>query len=606
MPLPIRLEVDASDTDHAIFRVVEFIPLVAGAPVVLTIAKWLPAYHAPEGAISFLAGFEFHVDGEICSWVRDPADPYRLIITVPDGATELRAVFQGLTPTEPSQGRVVVSDDMLRLDWAAVCLYPVPANVDVLLVEPTLRVPPGWAWATSLAAVATDGDRVTFGLTDIRRLLDSPILAGRHVHTEALDPTINLTIVSDREDQLPQNAAVLDAHKRLIAEADALFGARPFAHYDFLMTLSDQIGGMGLEHWASSECGVRATYFSNWETSTTEHDLLPHEYTHSWIGKYRVPLGNFGPDFSIMTDELMWVYEGLTQFYGHVLAARSGLISPAHTLEAFALIFTTYDGRPGRLWRPLGDTDMDPIFSSRRPQPWTSWQRSEDYYSEGLLIWLEVDAILREETKGAYSLDDFCRAFFAPPPDAGPDPAPKPYRRDELIAVLSTFYPFAWEEYFASRVDRITLHAPYRGIALGGYELAWQTFPSDWLSHDQLHFQYFDFSYSLGMTVGIGAQLLSVTWDGPAFRAGLSRGMEIIAVADRAYSVAAVQDAIDLAQQDGKAIELTVRRFDRVKRVLIEWTGGQRYPTLRATGAGPRHLDSLLAPRLLPAETISV
>lgn len=606
MSPPIRLYVDASDTDHAIFRVVELIPIGAGVPVVLTLAKWLPAYHAPEGAISFLAGFEFSAGGESCAWVRDPTDSYRILITVPAGATELRAVFQGLTPTEFSQGRVVVSDDMLRLDWAAVCLYPVPTRVDDLLVEPTLGLPPGWAWASSLNASATDGDCVTFALTDMRQLLDSPVLAGRHVHTEALDPTINLTIVSDREDQLPQDPAVLAAHRRLIAEADALFGARPFAQYDFLMTLSDQIGGMGLEHWASSECGVRANYFSNWEISTTEHDLLPHEYTHSWIGKYRVPIGNFGPDFSVMTDELMWVYEGLTQFYGHILAARSGLISPAHTLEAFALIFTTYDGRPGRRWRPLGDTDMDPIFNSRQPQPWTSWQRSEDYYSEGLLIWLEVDAILREETQGAGSLDDFCHAFFAPPPGAGPDPAPRPYTRDDVIAALGAIHPFDWTEFFASRIDRVALHAPYRGITLGGYELAWQSFPSDWLSHDQKHFQYFDFSYSLGMMVGIGAKLLSVIWDGPAFRAGLSQGMEIIAVGDRAYSVAAVQDAIDLAQQDGRAIELTVRRFDRVKRVLIEWTGGQRYPTLRATGAGPRHLDSLLAPRVSATEKVSV
>lgn len=601
-PSPIHLEVDASDTDYAIFRVVEVIPLTPGAPVVLTLAKWLPAYHAPRGAIDFLAGFEFAVDGRPCPWARDPHDPFRLRVAVPDDATELHASFQGLTPTEPWQGRVVVSDDMLRLDWSAVCLYPCGTSVDRLVVRPSLRLPEDWTWATSLDAEAADGGRISFAPTDLRRLFDSPVMAGRHAHTEILDPAVTLTVVADRPDQLPCDQAVLDAHRRLIAEADALFGSRPFSRYDFLMSLSEQTGSVGIEHRASSECGVRATYFSRWDVSTTEHDLLPHEYIHAWIGKYRVPKGNLQTDFSSMTDELMWVYEGLTQFYGHVLAARSGLISAAQTREAFALIFTTYDSRPGRRWRPLADTEMDPIFSGRQPQPWTSWQRSEDYYSEGLLIWLEIDAMIREGTGGKSSLDDFCRAFFAPPASAGTDPPAVAYSRTDIIAGLASLLPHDWAEHLASRVDRPAPRAPYRGISLGGYELAWQTFPSDWLSHDHQHYQYFDFTYSLGMKVGIGAKIIDATWEGPAFRAGLVRGVEILAVAGKAYSTAALQNAIDLAQATGQAIELTVRRFDRIKVVRIECSCGQRYPTLEPSGAGPRHLDALLAPRALLRE----
>ncbi|RVT39588.1 hypothetical protein [Sphingobium algorifonticola] len=452
----LPLSVDARDTDRAIFRVAQTIPLEPGAQVVLALAKWIPAYHAPRGAIDFLAGFEFSVGGEPCRWTRDPLDPFRLAIDVPEGASELRATFQGLTPTEAWQGRVVVSDDMLRLDWGAVCLYPARVDVDSLEVRAELRLPDGWLWATALDAQSIEGSHLAFAPTSLRRLLDSPVMAGRHAHIETLDPAVKLTIVADRADQLPRDDDVLGAHRRLIAEADALFGARPFARYDFLMSLSEQTGTLGLEHRACCECGVRSTYFSQWDVSTTEHDLLPHEYVHAWIGKYRVPSGNLHSDFSSMTDELMWVYEGLTQFYGHVLAARCGLISVAHTLEAFALIYTTYDTRPGRRWRPLADTDMDPIFTGREPQPWTSWQRSEDYYGEGLLIWLEIDAMIREGTGGQHSLDDFARAFFGPPTLADWQAPASAYSRADIIAALDAILSHPWEEY--SRAAWIGLH----------------------------------------------------------------------------------------------------------------------------------------------------
>ncbi len=593
----IELTVDATDIDHALFGAVQRFTVSGSGTLVLTLAKWLPAYHAPRGAIDFLAGIEFRAGDLRCVWSRDPSDPYRIAVSVPVGATTLEARFQGLTPTDPWQGRIVITDDILRLDWSAVCLYPAAGGADTIMVEPTLVVPAGWGWACALPVTAQQADRIAFAATDLRELLDCPVMAGRNIHVEALDPCISLTIAADRPDQLPQNSQVLDKHRRLIAEADALFGRRPFARYHFLMSLSDQAGGMGLEHRSSSECGVRSNYFSQWDLSTTEHDLLPHEYVHAWVGKYRVPQGNLRPDYSEMTDELMWVYEGLTQFYGHILAARSGLISAAHTRQAIALIFTTYDCRPGRNWRPLADTDMDPIFGARHPQPWISWQRSEDYYSEGLLLWLEADMLIRSGSRGAASLDDFCQAFFAPPIDSGALGQAQSYDRDDIVAGLGQVFAYDWDAFITARVERIAPHAPCQGITLGGYEIAWQRSPSDWLAHDQIHYNYFDFMYSLGMKVGLGAKIIEVLWDGPAFRAGLVAGTEIVAVGGRAYSVAAVQNAIDQAQVDGQPIALTVRRFDRVKDVLIEWTGGQRYPDLVALAPGPTLLDALLAPR---------
>jgi predicted metalloprotease with PDZ domain len=362
------------------------------------------------------------------------------------------------------------------------------------------------------------------------------------------------------------------------------------------MSVSDHIHRTGLEHRASSENGVRATYFSDWEHSTTEHDLLPHEYSHSWIGKYRVPSGNLSRDFTSMTNELMWVYEGLTQFYGHVLAARSGLISRAHTREAFALIFATYDSRPGRQWRPLVDTEMDPIFTAREPQPWRSWQRSEDYYSEGLLIWLEADMLIRAGTDGRTSLDDFARRFFAPPANSSARPAPVPYTRSDLVSALDSVFSMDWSTFFTERIDDIAKRAPYRGIELGGYRLAWRKEPSDWLAHDQHHHDYFDFTYSLGMVVGADAKVTDVLWDGPAFSAGLTSGARIVAVGGHSYSHKRLRNAIDDAQSSGVPLSLIVKRFDAVKTVILRYTGGQRYPTLEVTRDGDRHLDALLAP----------
>ncbi|QEA39512.1 M61 family metallopeptidase [Pistricoccus aurantiacus] len=597
---PIRLHVDATDIARGIFRIEETVPLETKGDIILSLAKWLPAYHASRGGIDLLAGLRIEADGNRCSWTRDPGDAFRFLVDVPRGADRLMVRFQALTPTDSSQGRVLVSDDMLRLQWSALCLYPADMPVDDIRVEAVLRLPAGWIHGTALDVKEETSERIAFSTTDLRTLIDSPVLAGRYAHIERLASDVRLTIVADRADQLPRSREMLHKHRRLVAEADALFVRRPFRRYEFLMSLSDQIGRSGLEHRASSENGVRATYFSDWERSTTEHDLLPHEYTHSWIGKYRVPAGNLQPDFSCMTNELMWVYEGLTQFYGHVLAARSGLISNEQTLGAFALIFTTYDSRPGRQWRPLVDTDMDPIFAARKPQPWRSWQRSEDYYSEGLLIWLEADMLIRTGTKGRRSLDDFVRAFFAPPAGAAPQPPPVPYTRADVIATMSDVFAYDWEAFFAARVDRIAERAPYGGITLGGYRLAWRKSPSDWQSHDQHHHHYFDFTYSLGMQVGSKARIIDVLWDGPAFKAGLVRDMKILAVAGRGYSHGALRDAIDMAQDGNSSIELTVRRLDHVKTVRIEWDGGQRYPVLEAASDTPRHLDALLAPRVDP------
>ena len=597
----IQLTVDATDVARAIFWTSQTMSVAEhDGQIALTLAKWLPAYHAPRGAIDRLAGLNFRSDEKTCRWQRDPDNPYRIVVELPTDASTLKITHQSLSPTQSNQGRIMASDEILRFHWEECLLYPADLAIDEIVIEPSLRLPNGWEWACVLdqiPAETTDTGLIHFAPVDVRTLIDSPVLAGIHAHREKLDDDIELLIVADRADQLPQGREELACHRRLVAEADALFGSRPFGKYIFLMACSDQIGRMGLEHESCSEEGVRATYFSNWESSTTERDLLPHEYVHAWVGKYRVPAGNYQPDFSRMTNEMMWVYEGLTQYYGHVLAARCGLISARLTREAFALIFATYDNRPGRKWRPLADTDNDPIFTAREVQPWQSWQRSEDYYSEGLLIWLETDVLIRTASGGQRTLDDFMLQFFAPlDAEGGSKPLPqKPYSRAELIKALGEFQDFDWEAFFEARVDRIAEHAPYAGIEDAGYRLAWIKRPSEWLADDQTHHSYFDFSYSLGLKIGTSAKVIDVLWDGPAFRAGIIKGMKILSVDGVTYSHAAMQDALD---DCGRTIELVVERLDRIKTLLVENTGGQCYPTLEPVGEDPRILDSILTARV--------
>ena len=572
--------------------------------IALTLAKWLPAYHAPRGAIDRLAGLDFRAEGKVCQWRRDPDNPYRILVDLPPDATQLEISHQALSPTQGNQGSIMVSDAILRFHWDECLLYPADVPIDDIVIEPVLHIPNGWEWACALdpmgsATAEPDLGVLRFAPVDVRTLVDSPVLAGLHAHREILDDDIALLVVADRADQLPQHGEQLACHRRLIAEADALFGNRPFARYTFLMACSDQVGSMGLEHECCSEEGVRATYFSSWDSSTTERDLLPHEYVHAWVGKYRVPEGNYKPDFSRMTNELMWVYEGLTQYYGHVLAARCGLISADLTREAFALIFTTYDIRPGRKWRPLADTDNDPIFTAREAQPWQSWQRSEDYYSEGLLIWLEADVTIRAGSNGSRSLDDLMRRFFAPPDghESGPL-GQRPYNRADLMAALHDLHEHDWETFFATRVDRIAPHAPYGGIDNGGYRLVWKETPTGWLADDQAHHFYFDFSYSLGLKMGLGAKVTDVLWGGPAFQAGMVKGMTVLSVGGQTYSHAAMQDAIDECADGGGQVELVVQRLDKVKSIVLECPFGQRYPSLEPVGTGPRILDHILAPRV--------
>ncbi|HWW65019.1 MAG TPA: peptidase M61 [Sphingomonadaceae bacterium] len=593
-PGTIRLRVDATDTQRRIFRVQEDIPVAPGK-LTLLYPEWLPGHHSPRGPIDDVAGIRFTANGRTIAWRRDPVNVYALHLDIPEGAKVLTATFDYLSPTEPDQGRVVMTPDMLNLQWNLVALYPAGYFTRRIPVEATAILPAGWRYGTALEPVDTGATgMVRFKAVDFETLVDSPMFAGRYMRQEQLSPDVRLTIVADTPDELAATPAQIDAHRQLVVQATRLFGTQHYDHYDMLLAISDKLGGIGLEHHRSSENGTPPGYFTDWKANVARHNLLPHEYTHSWNGKYRRPAGLWTPDYSVpMQNNLLWVYEGQTQYWGYVLQARSGIVSREDTLAAYAIIAALYESRPGRQWRPLVDTTYDPIMAARRPEPWTSWQRSEDYYNEGLLLWLDADMQIRALTGGKRSLDDFAKLFFG---GRDRDWGIKTYTFDDVVAALNSVAPYDWAGFLHARVDDVRPHAPLGWLEKGGYKLVYTAQPTAFWTANEKARKITDLSYSLGITIDRNDTLSQVIWDSPAFKAGLTTGAKLVALGGKSFDAEALKKQIGEAATSGKPVTLLVKEGDGYRTVGIPYSGGLRYPRLERTGSGPAALDKLLAP----------
>ncbi|HET6942793.1 MAG TPA: peptidase M61, partial [Sphingomicrobium sp.] len=388
-PGTLQLTVDATDVTRGIFRIRERVPVTGAGDLVLLYPKWIPGGHTPRGDIDKVAGFKFSANGQPLAWKRDTIDVTAFHVDVPAGITAVDVEFQYVTPTTGDQGRIVATPDLASIQWISNSLYPAGYFVRQIPVQASVIVPTGWKVATALRPSAENGNRIDYPVTSYEILLDSPLITGAHYRQIPLSDSVMLDVIADSEAELAAKPEQIAAHKRLVEQALKLFGAEHYDHYNFLLTISDYLGGIGLEHHRSSEDGVDRGYFTDWENQLRARNLLPHEYVHSWNGKYRRGADLWTPDYRTpMQDSLLWVYEGQTQFWGYILGARSGMLSKEDTLGALASTAATYGyGTPGRTWRPLVDTTNDPIVANRAPQAWRSWQRSEDYYSEGLLIW---------------------------------------------------------------------------------------------------------------------------------------------------------------------------------------------------------------------------
>ncbi len=600
-PGVIALHVDATDLDRRIFRAHETVPVAGPGPMTLLYPKWLPGNHGPTGPVDKLGGLVIHAsNGQRLEWRRDPVDAWAFHIDVPQGATSIDLGYQFLTPTEGKEGRIVVTPDMLNVEWNAVVLYPAGYFSRDVNYSASVKLPTGWTPATALETDKIDGDIVHFKTTPLNTLVDSPLIAGRYYKRYDLDPggpaRVSFDVIADKPEELEATPEQIALHRVMVQQAYKLYGSHHYDHYDFLVSLSDQMGGAGLEHHQSSEDGTAPTYFTEWDKNLdARSNLIPHEFTHSWNGKFRRGADLWTPNFNVpMRDSLLWVYEGQTQYWGYVLAARSGLLTKQQTMDGIAMIAATYDARVGRSWRALQDTTEDPILSMRRPQSWRSYQRSEDYYSEGLLIWLDADTLIREQTHGQKSLDDFAKAFFGVHNGSY---VTDTYTFEDVVKTLNSVTPYDWAGFLRTRLDGHGPGAPLDGVKRGGYRLVYTETPSVWEKTVNAKRKIEDFTYSIGVTVAKDGSLSDIQWEGPAFKAGLTPGVQLVAVNGVTYEAEELRQAIRAAKGTAAPVQLLVKNGNRYRTVSIDYHDGLRYPHFERDAATSARLDDILTPR---------
>ena len=595
----IALHVDASDTAQGIFRVHETIPVQAGA-LTLLYPKWIPGDHSPTGPIAMLAGLTLSADGKPLAWRRDKYDVYAFHLDVPAGVASIDAEFQYLSPRD---GGFEITDRMMDMEWSKVALYPAGHFTRGITFAPSVTLAHGWQLGTALETSSQSGDTTTFKPVTFNNLVDSPIYAGQHFKRVDLTPPggapVHLDIVADAPKYLVMTPEQVNAHRALAVQATRLFGSHHYDHYDFLFSLSDQLGGNGTEHHQSSEDGLDADYFTAWDDNAPGRDLLAHEYAHSWNGKFRRPADLWTPNFNVpMGDSLLWVYEGQTQYWGYVLTARAGLWTPEQLRDALAMVAANYDrNREGFQWRTLEDTTNDPTAARRSGLPYRSWQMSEDYYSGGQMMWLAVDARIRALTHDRKSLDDFARAFFGV--DNG-SYVTKTYTFDDVVGALNGVVKDDWASFLRARVDAIDPPL-LSGLAASGWKLVYtdkqSAYEKQYDSRPEPARHLYNFAWSIGLTMNKQGEVNDVRWNGPAFKAHVSTGATLVSVNGQAYTRDVLKDAIAAAKTSKSPIQLLLKYQGGYRTVSVDYHGGLRYPHLERIEGTPDYLSEMIAVR---------
>lgn len=601
-PGTMDLDIDATDVTRGVYKVTQTIPVKPGtSDLVLLLPQWLPGNHAPTGNPALINDIRFFAGAKPLAWRRDPVDVFAFHVGIPNGAREVTAKFVHTSPLQTSEGRITMTREMLNLQWEKMSLYPAGYYVRQIKVRPTVKFPAGWTAFTALDGKSAKGSTVSWAATEYDTLVDSPVFAGKYAVRTDIGHGVWMDAIADKPELLSIAPNRMQTYRNLTDEALALFGARHFDHYDFLLAMTDRMGGIGLEHHRSSENQYEPKDWVEWDKMDWDHNVIPHEFVHSWNGKYRRPADLWTPDYRTpMQDSLLWVYEGQTQFWGYVLAARSGVQAKQTVLDMFASAAAAYsEGQPGRAWRSVEDTTNDPVIGYRRPTPYPSLTRSQDYYSEGALVWLEADQLIRQGTRGAKGLDDFARAFFGM---RDGDWGELTYDFDEVVRTLNGVYPYDWATFLTTRIKTPGQPAPLRGIEQGGYRLVWRDKPNSYDEGRAAYTKTTSLTYSLGASLDKDGKITAVRWDGPAFDAGLVTGSQILAVGDVAYSEDELKSAIVAAKDSKEPLRLIVKRGDSVRTVPVDWHGGLRYPWLEKVDptsgkGGESGLDRLLAPK---------
>ncbi len=597
-PGTITLDVDVTDTARHIVHVHETVPVAKPGDLVLLLPKWLPGHHSPTGPISKIAGVTFTAHGKSLRWVRDQVEVFAFHVDVPPDTKSVDVDFQYLSPIRKAEGRMEISDQIVDLEWTSTLLYPAGYFSRQIQVTPSVEIPSGWKFATALETEVQRGNKVRFKSTTLNTLVDSPLYAGQNYNRIDLSTDVNnrvyLNLFGDKPADVVLSPEQIELHKRIVLEAQKAFGSHHYDHYDFLFLLSDKVGDIGLEHHQSSEDGETANYYTDWAAGVARRDLLAHEYTHSWNGKFRRPADLWTPNFNVpMRDDLLWVYEGMTEYYGQVLTARAGLRTPSQARDLMAREAANFDVSPGRNWRPVVDTTNEPTISHRTPVSWVTWQRPEDYYTEGMLVWLDADTRIREMSHGARSLDDFAKLFFGI--DNG-SYVTRTYTFEDVVAALNQVQPFDWATFLRKHIYDIAPETPKDGFARGGYKLVYTDTPPDWQRATEVSAVPTSFGLSLGFSVSNDGTIGKIWWESPAFKAGITADMQVIAVNGTAFSVPALRTALVAIEKTSEPLHLLVKKGDKVSTVEINYHGGLRYPSLERLPNTTPYLDEIIAP----------
>jgi predicted metalloprotease with PDZ domain len=585
-PPTVTLVVDATSAARKIFHAKLRIPAAAG-DFTLYYPKWIPGEHAPDGPVIDLAGLKFTASGKTLTWRRDLLDGFTLHVEVPAGESEVNAELDFLSPATFEGGFSAGSsatDKMAVISWNQVLLYPRGWTSDDLTYVASLKLPANWKFGTPLPIASTAAEngetQITFQPASLTTLVDSPVITGEFLKVVKLadDPLVEMDIAADSAAALAPPQEVWDHYKNLVEQANKLFGAHHYRDYHFLFSLSDHVAHFGLEHHESDDSRIDERGLVDDTARKMAAGLLPHEYVHSWNGKYRRPADLATPDYQQpMQDDLLWVYEGLTQYLGEVLTARSSLLTPEQVRDNLALTAAALDHIPGRTWRNLQDTaDAAPqLYFS--PQAWHSWRRGVDFYDEDVLNWLWADVIIRQQSKGKKTLDDFCHLFHGAPSTG---PMVKTYTFEDVVSSLNQIVPYDWRGFWTERLTNHGPGAPLGGIEDSGWKLVYDETPSEMQRGAEGMFRAVDVADSLGLDLREDGTITDTIKGMPAAQAGVSPGMKLIAVNGRQYSPDVLRDALKAGKGGTSPLELLVENTDYYKTYKLDYHGGERYPHL--------------------------
>jgi len=596
----IDLHVDATAAPQRVIHVRMNMPARPG-PLTLLYPEWIPGEHGPTGPIVNLVGLRLTSGGRTIPWKRDSVNMYAFHLDVPSGASTLEVTFDLLTPPEASgftSGSSTTSE-LAVLNWNQLLLYPEGAAADSLQYKASLKLPNSWKYGTALPIQRESGADIEFRPASLTTLVDSPISAGAHYRTIDLgtgniEPHVahylHLAADSDRALEVPDE--VVTTYKNLVAETGVLYGTRHYRDYHFLLTLSDHVAHFGLEHHESSDDRVDERTLIDAEPRRLNGFLLPHEFTHSWNGKFRRPAGlvkgtSDGGYDTPMQGDLLWVYEGLTNYLGEVLSPRSGIWTPEEFRDWMAINAAALDRSSGRKWRPLEDTAVAAQILYGAGDDYAEYRRGVDYYPEGTLIWMDADVKIRQLSNGRRSLDDFCRAFLGGP---GGAPEMKPYTFEDVVATLNQVQPFDWAGFLNERLHSTAPHAPLGGIEGGGWKLTYDGVRSDFWKSYENEDKLTDLSYSIGLKVKEDGTVADVAYDGPAQKAGIAPAVKLIAVNRRQFNSTVLREAVAAKEP----IDLLIKTGEYYETHHVDYRDGERYPHLVRDQSKPDLLSEII------------